>query len=169
MLRRTKWCSAWKSSRLFLAGAPHAVVGASRDRTKIGNGVLQSYLQSGRPVYPLNPGAEEIEGLVAYGALAFASDLRSWGVGDYAAQRGGVDCGTGRYARGEAHLVSAREPNRNERSQERWIGMNVIYGGPCILVVLGYSERRTRMTAAAAVAAPSLPNPAVQTEVDPWC
>jgi hypothetical protein len=35
----------------FLAGAPHAVVGASRDRAKYGNKVLRVYLQNDRPVY----------------------------------------------------------------------------------------------------------------------
>ena len=45
----------------FLAGAPHAIVGASRDRSKIGNRVLQAYLQNQRPVYPVNPVAQEIE------------------------------------------------------------------------------------------------------------
>ena len=55
----------------FLAGAPHAVVGASTDRTKYGNRVLRAYLQAGRPVHPVNPKAAEVEGLKAF------PDLRS--------------------------------------------------------------------------------------------
>jgi predicted CoA-binding protein len=55
----------------FLSGAPHAVVGASTDRAKYGNKVLRVYVQAGRPVYPVNPGAAEVEGLEAY------PDLRS--------------------------------------------------------------------------------------------
>src|SRR2546421_39866 len=39
----------------FLAGAPHAVVGASRDRSKIGNLVLRAYLQARGPVSPVVP------------------------------------------------------------------------------------------------------------------
>src|SRR5438477_6987528 len=54
----------------FLAGAPHAVVGASSDRSKYGNLVLRSYVQAGRPIFPVNPGAEEVEGLKAYPDLA---------------------------------------------------------------------------------------------------
>jgi predicted CoA-binding protein len=55
---------------LFLDGAPHAVVGASKDRTKYGNKVLRSYLQARRAVYPVNPAADTVEGLQAYRSLA---------------------------------------------------------------------------------------------------
>lgn len=55
---------------LFLAGSPHAVVGASSDRGKYGNKVLRVYQQNGRPVFPVNPRAEQIEGLRAYPDLA---------------------------------------------------------------------------------------------------
>ena len=41
----------------FLAGSPHAVVGASALRTKYGNKVLRAYLQHERPVFAVNPGA----------------------------------------------------------------------------------------------------------------
>ena len=54
----------------FLNGSPHAVVGASRDRSKYGNKVLRAYLQSDRTVYPVNPTAVEVEGLTAYPDLA---------------------------------------------------------------------------------------------------
>ena len=54
----------------FLNGARHAVVGASRDRSKIGNQVLRAYVKSGRPVFPVNPSVDEIEGLKAYPDLA---------------------------------------------------------------------------------------------------
>jgi len=53
----------------FLAGGPHAVVGASRDGDKYGNKVLRCYLQHGRRVFPVNPQAAQIEGLAAYGDL----------------------------------------------------------------------------------------------------
>ena len=54
----------------FLAGEPHAVVGASQDRNKYGNKVLRVYQQQNRPVYPVNPKADEVEGLTAYPDLA---------------------------------------------------------------------------------------------------
>jgi uncharacterized protein len=55
----------------FLDGQPHAVVGASTNRDKYGNKVLRVYQQHDRPVFPINPRAETIEGLPAY------PDLRS--------------------------------------------------------------------------------------------
>ncbi len=55
---------------LFLAGSPHAVIGASSNRTKYGNKVLRVFQQNGRPVFPVNPRAEQIEGLRAYPDLA---------------------------------------------------------------------------------------------------
>lgn len=54
----------------FLSGTPHAVVGASRDREKYGNKVLRAYVQWLRTVFPVNPRAEAVEGLVAYPDLA---------------------------------------------------------------------------------------------------
>ncbi len=54
----------------FLEEGPYAVVGASTDRNKYGNKVLRAYQQTGRDVYPINPKAEEVEGLKAYPELA---------------------------------------------------------------------------------------------------
>ena len=125
----------------FLAGAPHAVVGASRDRSKTGNRVLRAYLQNQRPVYPVNPGAQEIEGLKTYPDLAslptpvhgvsvvtppviaevIVEQATAIGVKNIWFQPG---------AESERAIARAHE-----------LGMNVIAGGPCILVVLRYRER----------------------------
>jgi len=43
-----------------------AIVGASADRRKYGNKAVRAFLQGGWTVYPVNPGAAEIEGLPAY-------------------------------------------------------------------------------------------------------
>ena len=50
----------------FLSAGPYAVVGASTNREKFGNKVLRAYLRKGMKVYPINPRAEEIEGVRAY-------------------------------------------------------------------------------------------------------
>ena len=47
-----------------------AVVGASRDRSKFGNISVRAHLQQGYEVFPVNPHADEVEGLPAFGALA---------------------------------------------------------------------------------------------------
>ena len=52
----------------FLAGKRFAVVGASRDRAKFGNKVLRAYQQNNLEVFPVNPSADEVEGLQAYTA-----------------------------------------------------------------------------------------------------
>jgi uncharacterized protein len=43
-----------------------AVIGASADRNKFGNICVRAYVESGYDVYPINPVADEIEGLTAY-------------------------------------------------------------------------------------------------------
>lgn len=46
-----------------------AVVGASRDRSKYGNISVRAHLQQGYEVFPVNPHADEVEGLQAYSSL----------------------------------------------------------------------------------------------------
>lgn len=50
-----------------------AILGASRDRRKFGNQSVRAHLQQGYDVYPINPHAEEIEGLKSYPDLASVS------------------------------------------------------------------------------------------------
>ncbi len=47
-----------------------AVVGASRRRDKFGNKAVRAYLAEGWEVYPVNPGAAEIEGVRAWARMA---------------------------------------------------------------------------------------------------
>ncbi len=47
-----------------------AVVGASRDPGKFGNKSVRAHLAEGYTVYPVNPHADEVEGLPAYASLA---------------------------------------------------------------------------------------------------
>jgi uncharacterized protein len=125
----------------FLAGEPHAVVGASRDRAKIGNRVLQAYLQAGRPVFPVNPGADEVEGLKAYPDLASlpapvhgVSVITPPHVTESIVEHAG--------AIGIKHIwlqPGAESAQAVARATE--LGMNVISGGPCILVALRYRGR----------------------------
>jgi uncharacterized protein len=59
----------------FLDGVPFAVAGASVDRSKYGNKVLRAYLQGGLEVYPVNPNADEVEGVDAFSNVGL---LQSW-------------------------------------------------------------------------------------------
>lgn len=47
-----------------------AILGASQNRQKYGNKSVRAHVEQGYEVYPINPSAEEIEGLKAYPSLA---------------------------------------------------------------------------------------------------
>ena len=47
-----------------------AILGASRDRRKFGNQSVRAHLEQGYGVFPVNPHADEVEGLTAYPDLA---------------------------------------------------------------------------------------------------
>jgi predicted CoA-binding protein len=124
----------------FLAGKRFAVVGASKDRAKYGNKVLRAYLQNHRDAIPVNPGADQIEGLTAYRDLASVpSDVDGVSiitppavtekVVEQALQRGIKHIWMQPGAESAAAIESAENA-----------GANVIAGGPCLLVALRYRE-----------------------------
>ena len=124
----------------FLGGSPHAVVGASQDRSKYGNKVLRAYLQKNRAVFAVNPNADDVEGQQAYPNLASLptpvhgiSVITPPNVTEAIVEQAG-DLGI-------ANIwmqPSAESETAILRAQE--LGMNVIAGGPCALVILGYRE-----------------------------
>ncbi len=127
----------------FLNGAPHAVVGASRDRSKYGNKVLRVYMQAGREVYPVNPTGGEIEGLTAYASLD-AVPPRVHGVSIITPARVTEKVVETAAELGIQHVwmqPGAESDAAVARAEE--LGLSVISGGPCILVVLGYREQHT--------------------------
>lgn len=58
-----------ETSAETLAPKTIAVLGASADRAKFGNKCVRCYLDVGWTVFPVNPGAEEIEGLPVFKTL----------------------------------------------------------------------------------------------------
>jgi predicted CoA-binding protein len=124
----------------FLAGGPFAVVGASRDRAKFGNKVLRSYLQNGREVYPVNPIAGEVEGLTAYPDLVSLprrvesiSVITPPPITETIVEQAGE--------LGIKHIwmqPGAESVKAVQRAEQ--LGMSVIEGGPCVLVVQGFRE-----------------------------
>jgi predicted CoA-binding protein len=124
----------------FLAGKRFAVVGASANREKYGNKVLRVYQQNELNVVPVNPAGGEIEGLKAYTDLPsvrgpinsvsiitppevteqVVAEAVSSGIKNIWMQPG---------AESPAAIATAQEA-----------GANVIAGGPCILVSLGFHE-----------------------------
>lgn len=122
----------------FLDGAPHAVVGASTNRAKFGNKILRCYQQDGRQVYAVNPRASEIEGAPCVADLAALPEpvhgvsivtppAITEEVVEQAIELGIQYLWMQPGAEHEAAIERAREA-----------GLQVIAGGPCLLVELGF-------------------------------
>jgi predicted CoA-binding protein len=123
----------------FLADGPYGVVGASTNREKYGNMVLRVYQQDGRePLYALHRTETEIEGTRAYPSFdALPERVRSLSiitppavtevVVEQAAEAGVEHLWMQPGAESEQAVARAEE-----------LGLNVISGGPCLLVVLGF-------------------------------
>lgn len=124
----------------FLAGSPFAVAGASAARHKYGNRVLRCYWQRQRVAYPINPHRSEVEGKPCYPTLAEVP-APIHGVSLITQPAVSIDIVDQALALGIQHFwfqPGAEHPTALERA--RAAGANVIAGGPCILVVLGYRE-----------------------------
>lgn len=124
----------------FLAGTTYAVAGASKNRAKFGNKVLRCYLQNGRRAYAVNPLDTEVEGVPCVAKL---SDLPEKVHGLSIITPAQV---TEKLVE-DAHAVGITriwmQPGaESERAIERCreLGISLIEGGPCLLVVLGFRE-----------------------------
>jgi len=122
----------------FLLAKAFAVVGASTDQHKFGYKCLDCYLRNGLKAYPINPGGLEVLGQKGYKHLAdlpervesvsiitppvvtekIVAEAIELGVKNLWMQPG------------------ADNPAAVEKAEAA--GLNVIYGGPCLLVELGY-------------------------------
>jgi uncharacterized protein len=124
----------------FLTGTPHAVVGASQDRGKYGNKVLRAYLQRQRFVYPINPHAQLVEGLIAFPDLASLPQTVH-GLSIVTPPRVTEQVVTQAARLGVRHIWM-QPGSESDRAVElaQQAGMNVIWGGPCILVALRFQE-----------------------------
>ncbi|MDE2886934.1 MAG: CoA-binding protein [Gemmatimonadota bacterium] len=124
----------------FLETGPYAVVGASRDRAKYGNKVLRCYLQHGLKAYPINPGSAEIEGQKAYPDLGALPEpvARISVITPPEVTEGIVTEAAGAGVQFIWMQPGAESRKAVEDAQDA--GIAVVSGGPCLLVVLGYTE-----------------------------
>ncbi len=124
----------------FLASGSFAVVGASTDRSKYGNKVLRCYQQHGKEVYPINPRAAEVEGLKAYPSLA-ALPAQVAAISVITPPVMTEQVVREAAAAGVKHIwmQPGAESDEAIRTAEA-LGMSVIAGGPCLLVMMGYHE-----------------------------
>ena len=126
--------------RQFLDGSPFAVVGVSRDRAKYGNKVLRCYLQNGRRAIPVHPVEKEIEGQAVFANLAAIPEPV------HAVSIITPSSVTERLVEEAAKLgiqhvwmqPGAESAAAVERAEA--LGLSVISGGPCLLVLLGFRE-----------------------------
>jgi len=124
----------------FLESGPYAVMGASSNREKYGNKVLRCFQQHGKEVFPINPRADEIEGLKSYPTLASLpkqaraiSVITPPKITEAVVQEA--------IGAGVKHIwmqPGAESPEAIRAAEAA--GIEVIAGGPCLLVVLGYRE-----------------------------
>ena len=125
----------------FLETGPYAVVGASKNRTKYGNKVLRCYLQHNLKAYPINPGSAEVEGRRAYPDLAALPEpvarisvITPPEVTEKIVAEA-ADAGV------EFIWMQPGAESEAAVDEAEGAGIGVISGGPCLLVVLGYTER----------------------------
>ncbi len=124
----------------FLAGSSFAVVGASRDRNKYGNKILRCYMMHDRTVYPVNPDATSIEGLDCYAELAFVPrPLHGISIITPPAVTERIVAELPVSGAGHVWIQPGAESERAV-TRARALGLNVISGGPCLLVALGFRE-----------------------------
>lgn len=124
----------------FLAGAPHAVVGASRNRDKYGNKVLRAYLQRGRPVHCVHPTESEIEGVPCVRTIADLPD-GVHGLSVITPPPVTEDVVRAAAAKGIGRLwMQPGAESQRALDLAAELGVETIARGPCLLVVLGYRE-----------------------------
>ncbi|MFZ5829647.1 MAG: CoA-binding protein [Planctomycetota bacterium] len=125
----------------FLASPPFAVVGASNDREKYGNKVLRRYRQGGYQAYAVHPTETEIEGEPCYPNLASLPEQVenvsiitppsiTERIVEEAAAAGVKRVWMQPGAESQAAIDRARS-----------LGLEVIAGGPCVLVALATRDR----------------------------
>jgi len=124
----------------FLSKGPHAVVGASPKRSKYGNKVLRAFQQAGRDAYPINPRVHEVEGRTAYPNLSSLPEaVHGVSVITPPHVTETIIEEAGRLGIDNVWMQPGAESEAAiERAHE--LGMNIISGGPCALVVLGFHE-----------------------------
>ena len=124
----------------FMASGPYAVVGASTDRDKYGNKVLRAYQQHGQEVFPINPRATEIEGMKAYPNLAAVpAKIRAISVITPPAITEQVVRDAAAAGVKYVWMQPGAESFEAIQTAEA-LGMEVIAGGPCYLVLAHYHE-----------------------------
>jgi predicted CoA-binding protein len=131
---------AHNSIEQFLEGSQFAVAGASANRAKYGNKVLRAYLQNGYSVVALHPSETRIEGVPAYSSLSeVPHSIDSLSI--ITPPRITESLVEQAIAHGVKHLwMQPGAESEAAISDALAAGLQVIYGGPCLLVRIGFRE-----------------------------
>lgn len=124
----------------FLAAKAFAVGGASKDPQKFGNKVLRCYIQNAKKVYPINPNEKMIENVPCVSKIAdLPPEVESLSIVtpppiteklvEQAITKGIKNIWMQPGAESELAIQNCKMHH-----------INVIAGGPCILVTLGFKE-----------------------------
>jgi predicted CoA-binding protein len=132
--------SSQNQIKTFLAGKRFAVVGASQDRGKYGNKVLRVYQQNNIDAVPVNPTADEVEGLKAYPDLPSVPGSVD-GVSIITPPRVTEQVVNQALSLGIKNIwMQPGAESTAAIDAATHAGANVIAGGPCILVALHYHD-----------------------------
>jgi predicted CoA-binding protein len=102
--------------------------------------VLRCYQQHGKTVYPVNPKAPEVEGLKAYPSLA-ALPVAVKAISVITPPMATEQVVRDAAAAGVTHIwMQPGAESQSAIAAAESLGMSVIAGGPCLLVVVGYHE-----------------------------
>ena len=125
--------------RAFLANSDFAVAGASSDRSKFGNRLLRCYQSHQFAVYGLNRTGGEVEGVSCFSDVAdLPSSVRSLSiVTPPAITESLIEACPQAGIERVWMQPGAQSTVAIERAEA--LGLEPIYGGPCLLVELGCS------------------------------
>jgi predicted CoA-binding protein len=124
----------------FLAAPSYAVVGASDKTHKYGHKVYRNYLAHQKKVYPVNPKVETVMGNPAFpDLLALPEKVESVSIITPPAVTEKVVDDAIKAGVKNIWMQPGAESAVAVKKAEA-AGINVIHGGPCILVVMGYKE-----------------------------
>ena len=124
----------------FLSSRRFADVRASRDRAKYGNKVLRCYLQDDREVVAVNPGESAIEGVRCVSSLV-ELEGNDWGVSVITPPGVTLQVLEDAASMGIQRLwLQPGSESEEVLDRLRQLGLDAIHSGPCLLVVLGFTE-----------------------------
>jgi predicted CoA-binding protein len=125
----------------FLQSKAFGVVGASKDRQKYGNKVLRCYLQQHKAVYPIHLSETTIEGVNCLQKIAeLPAEVESLSIitPPPVTEKIVDQAIAGKHIKNIWMQPGAESEKAVENCKKH--NINIIYGGPCLLVVLGYHE-----------------------------